>query len=109
MGDFCLFLKIYLFNAIWSTFRTFLDPLKELNFQDLKANQSKKLNCSISLYLQIKSKSRLKSWIFGLDFVSAQVGGSKVYCFAQNFLPGNNNSVEDLSRKFLFCNESNQF
>ena len=50
-----------------------------------------------SFHLQFKSKTRLKSCIWGLDFVTdlAQVGESKVHCLLQHSISKYNNPHED--------------
>ena len=74
----------------------FLEPFertKVLSFE----SQLKKLNFKFSFFLQVKFKTRLKSCIFGLNFVSdlAQVGEVR-YIASCIILVANNNPVEDL-------------
>ena len=62
---FCIFLeKSGYFNAILITFRTFLEPFERTKFLMFESRLKK----SLSL-LQVKSKTRLKSCILGLNFV----------------------------------------
>ena len=63
---FCRFLeKNGYFNAIWITFRTFSDPFERTKFLRFESQLTK----SLSL-LRAKSKTRLKSCILGLNFVT---------------------------------------
>ena len=66
------------FNAIWFTLRTFLELLK---ITELKANWNNQI-CESSLYLKIKSKTRLKSWIWVLNFVSDLAQDGEAKCIA---------------------------
>ena len=63
---FCKFLeKNGYFNAIWITFCTFLEPFERTKFFKFETNGT-----NPSLYLQVKSKTCLKSCILGLTFVT---------------------------------------
>ena len=53
------------FNAIWITFRTFSEPFERTKFLRFESQ----LNKSLPL-VQVKSKTRSKSFIFGLNFVT---------------------------------------
>ena len=68
-------------NTIGSQFARIQSHLKVLYFWHLKANWKNKVVQSF-FCLQFKSKTRSKSCILGLNFVSdlAHVGGSKVHC-----------------------------
>ena len=69
------------FNAIWITFRTFSEPFERAKFLMFESQSNKSL-----LLLQIKSKTRLKSCIFGVKFCDwAHVREIKVNCFLQHF------------------------
>ena len=76
-------------NAIWITFRTFLEPFERTTLLRFES-QLKSCNCLACLYLQVKPKTRLKSYIFGLNFVSdlAQFEGSKVQFVGLHVRPG---------------------
>ena len=53
------------FNAFWITFHSFSEPFERTKFLRFKSQ----LNKSLPL-LQVKSKTRLKSCISGLNFVT---------------------------------------
>ena len=83
-GRFVIFLKK----------KTILMPLDHISqmFRTICRNniltvESQKLHCSSSFYLQFKSKTRLKSCILVLNFVSdlAQAEESKVHCLLHYF------------------------
>ena len=61
LGDFCKFLEKKLFTSHWITFRTSSEPFQRTRFLTFQS-QSKKFSCSI-LLLQLKSKTRLKSYV----------------------------------------------
>ena len=67
----------------------------------MKANWNNQIGESF-VYLQIKSKTRLKSWIWGLNFVSdmAQVGEAKYIASFNNF--SSNYSIEYLPWEIFF-------
>ena len=77
--------NVYL-NAIWITFRTLSEPFERTNFLRFESQ----LNKSLPL-LQVKSKTRLKSFILGLNFVT---------------WPGQGNQGTLLSAAFLALNHS---
>ena len=74
------------FNAIGSHSAFVHSHLKELDLKHLKPNSKNQIVQS-SIYLQFKTKTRLKSCTLGLNFVRdlAQVGGSKVDCLLLYF------------------------
>ena len=87
-----------------------LEPFKRTKVLRF-GSQSKKVNYSV-LYLEMKSKARLKFCVFGLNFVSdsAQVGPEARCIIAScNILAVDNNSLEDLPWRFLFCHEISSF
>ena len=61
---FKIFGKNSYFNSIWITFRTFLEPFENTKFLRLKSQLKK-----FFPLLQVKSKTRLKCGILGLNFV----------------------------------------
>ena len=61
---FKIFRKNSYFNSIWITFRTFLEPFENTKFLRLKSQLKK-----FFPLLQVKSKTRLKCGILGLNFV----------------------------------------
>ena len=83
----CKFLeKNGCFNAIWITFRTFSESFERTKFLRFESQ----LNKSLPL-LQVKSKTRLKCRILGLNFVT---------------WPGQENQGKLLSAIFLALNHS---
>ena len=63
---FCKFLeKNGYFKAIWITFRTFSEPFERTKFLRFESQLNEFL-----LFLQVKSKTHLKSFILGLNFVT---------------------------------------
>ena len=77
------------FNAIWITFRTFSETFERTKFLRFESQLSK----SLSL-LQVKFKTRLKSRILGLNFVT---------------WPGQGNQGTLLSAAFLALNHSLEY
>ena len=80
---FCNFLekKNGYFNAILITFRTFSEPFERTKFLMFESRLKK----SLSLF-QVKSKTRLKSCILGLNFVTwPKSGESKYIAFCNIF------------------------
>ena len=78
---FVIFLEKKYFNAIRITFRTFSEPFERTKFLMFESQLKKSLPL-----LQVKSKTRLKSCIFGVKFCDlAQVREIKVNCFLQHF------------------------
>ena len=101
---FCNFLeKNGYFNAIWITFRTVSEPFERTKFLMFKSQLKK----SLPLF-QVKSKTRFKSCILGLNFVTWPKSGKSRYILFATFL-ALNNALEDLPLKILFCHENNQF
>ena len=87
LAIFCKFLeKNGYFNAIWITFPSFSETFERTKFLRFE----RQLNKSIPL-LQVKSKTRLKSCILGLNFVTR---------------PGKENQGTLLSATFLALNHS---
>ena len=88
------FLKVFgkngYLNAIWITFRTVSEPFERTKFLRFE-NQ---LNKSLSL-LQVKSKTRLKSFILGLNFVTWPGQGNQGTLLSATFL-ALNHSLKDL-------------
>ena len=82
-------------NAIWITFRKFFEPFKTTKFLRFGSQ----LNKSLPL-LQVKSKTRLKSCILGLNFVTWPGQGNQGTLFSATFL-ALNHSVEDLPLKIF--------
>ena len=75
---FCKFLENNgYFNTIKITFRTFLEPVEKTKFLMFESQLKKSLPL-----LQVKSKTRLKTCILGLNFVTRDI---KVHCFLQQF------------------------
>ena len=77
---FVIFWKKSSCNAVWITFRTFLEPFEGTKFLRFESHMKKFLTL-----LQVKSKNTFKICILGLNFVSdlAQVRGSTVHCLLQ--------------------------
>ena len=93
---FCKFLeKNGYLNAIWITFRTFSELFEKTKFLRFE-NQ---LNKSLSL-LQVKSKTHLKSFILGLNFVTWPGQGNQGTLLSATFL-ALNHSVKDLPLKIF--------
>ena len=82
-------------NAIWITFCTFSEPFERTKFLRFES----KLNKSFPL-LQIKSKTRLKSFISGLNFVTWPGLGNQGTLLSATFL-ALNHSLEDLPLKIF--------
>ena len=80
------------FSAIWITFRTFSESFETTKFES-------QLNKSLPL-LQVKSKTRLKSCIFGLNFVTWPGQGNQGTLLSATFL-ALNHSLEDLPLKIF--------
>ena len=78
------------FNAIWITFCTFSEPFDRKKFLRFESQ----LNKSRPL-LQVKSKTRLKSCILGLNFVTWPGQGNQGTLLSATFL-ALNHSLEDL-------------
>ena len=88
---FCKFLgKNGYFSAIWITFRTFSEPFERTKFLkfEIQLNKSHPL-------LQVKSKTRLKSCILGLNFVTSPGQGNQGTLLSATF-SALNLSLEDL-------------
>ena len=70
--DFCAFSeKIAILNAIWITFRTFLDPFEKTKLLKLDSHY-KQLNCQLiqpPYLLMVKYKTCLNACILGLNFL----------------------------------------
>ena len=79
---FCKFLKKNgYFNAIWITFHTFSEPFEVTKFLRFEGQLNKSF-----LLLQVKSKTRLKSCVLGLNFVTWHGQGNQgALCFLQHF------------------------
>ena len=93
---FCNFLeKNGFFNAILITFRIFSEPFERTKFLMFESQLKK----SLSL-LQVKSKTRLKSCISGLSFVTCQNQGNQSTLLSATFLESNN-ALEDLPLKIF--------
>ena len=90
---FCKFLgKNGYFNAIRITFRMFSEPFKRTKFLMLESLLKKSLPL-----LQVKSKTRLKSCILGLNFVTWRKSGKSRYiAFCILTFLALNNALEDL-------------
>ena len=90
---FCKFLeKNGYFNAIWITFRTFSEPFKRTKFLRFESQLKKSLPL-----LQVKSKTRLKSFVLGLNFVTwPKLEESRYIAFCNIF------SFKSFTRKFAF-------
>ena len=74
--------KTLYFKAIWITFCTFLEPFERTKFLRFESQ----LNKSPPL-LQVKSKTRLKSNILGLNFVTwPKSGKSRCIAFYNIFI-----------------------
>ena len=78
------------FNAIWITFCTFSESFKRTKFLRFESQ----LNKSLSLF-QVKSKTRLKSCILGLNFVTWPGQGNQGTLLSATFL-ALNHSLKDL-------------
>ena len=66
LGDFSqVFGKNGYFNDIWIAFRTLSEPFERTNFLRFESQLNKTL-----LLLQVESKTHLKSFILGLNFVT---------------------------------------
>ena len=77
------------------TFRTFSEPFKRTKILMFESQ----LNKSLSL-LQVKSKTRLKSCILGLNFVTWPSQGNQGILLCATFL-ALNNALEDLPLKIF--------
>ena len=82
-------------NAIWITFRTFSEPFERTKFLRFESQ----LNKSLRL-LQVKSKTRLKSFILGLNFVTWPGQENQGTLLSATFL-ALNHSLEDLPVKIF--------
>ena len=90
---FCNFLeKNGCFNAIRITFRTFSEPFETTKFLMFESQLKKSL-----LLLQVKSKTRLKSCILGLNFVTCSKSGKSCYIAFCNIF-----SIKQCTRRFAF-------
>ena len=79
---FCKFLeKNGYFDAIWITFRTFSEPFERTKFLRLESQLNKFLPL-----LHVKSKTRLKSCILGLIFVTWRGQGNQGTLLSATFL-----------------------
>ena len=83
------------FNAIWITFRTFSEPFETTKFLRFESQ----LNKSIPL-LPAKWKTRLKSFILGLNFVTWPGQRNQGTLLFATFF-GLNHSLEDLPLKIF--------
>ena len=93
---FCKFLgKNGYFNAIWITCGTFSEPFERTNFLRFESQ----LNKSLPL-LQAKSKTRLKSFILWLNFVTWSGRGNQGTLLSAALL-ALNHSLEDLPLKIF--------
>ena len=78
---FVIFWEKNYFDAIRITIRTFSEPFERTKFLMFESQLKKSLPL-----LQVKSKTRLKSCIFGFKFCDlVQVREIKVHCFLQHF------------------------
>ena len=83
------------FNAIWITFGMFSEPFERTRFFTFESQ----LNKSLSL-LQVKSKTRLKYCILGLNFVTWPGQGNQDALLSATFL-ALNHSLEDFPYKIF--------
>ena len=83
------------FNAIWITFRTFSEPFERTKFLRIESQ----LNKSLPL-LQVRSKTRLKSFILGLIFVTWPGQGNQGTLLSAAFV-ALNHLLEDLPLKIF--------
>ena len=79
----------------WIIFRTFLEPFKRTKFFRFESQ----LNKSLPI-LQVKSKTRLKSCILGLNFVTWPGQETQGTLLSATFL-ALNHSLEDLPLKIF--------
>ena len=93
LGDFLE--KIGYFGAIWIIFRTFSETFEKTKFLRFESQ----LNKSLPL-LQVKSKTRLKSCILRLNFVTWPGQGNQGTLLSATFL-ALNHSLEDLLLKIF--------
>ena len=86
-----------------SHFARFQSHLKEQKFLRIESQ----LNKSLPL-LQVKSKTRLKSFILGLNFVTWLGQGNQGTLLSAAFV-ALNHLLEDLPLKIFVCHENKQF
>ena len=92
----CKFLeKNGYFNAIWITFRTFSEPFERTKFLRFESQLNKSLHL-----LQVKSQTRLKSFISGLNFVTWRGQGNQDTSLCATFL-ALNHSLKDFPLKIF--------